>query len=131
MTSSKQPDSSGIVVLQASHPVESPAQSAKPNPMTDESTNTHAELARLKELVGSDELSYIALKLELWAVRDLLIGMEAELGNARGRCQMLERDIEVSKRELRKAQERNEEHSLSKSTDFILNKARSLRNRQQ
>lgn len=62
-----------------------------------------SELERLRQLVGSDEFSYTALKLELWTVRDLLIGMEAELGNLRGRCRSLDRDVELVRRELAQA----------------------------
>lgn len=54
-----------------------------------------SEIARLCALVGPDETSYMALKTELWAARDLLIGMESELGNVRGRVLVLQREIDV------------------------------------
>jgi hypothetical protein len=56
------------------------------------------ELTRLRQLVEPDEASYAELRLELWAVRDLMIGMEAELGNARSRCRQLERELEIARR---------------------------------
>jgi hypothetical protein len=56
------------------------------------------EVERLRELVGPDELAYKALKLELWRLRDTVIGMEAELGNVRGRCLVLEREREDAAR---------------------------------
>jgi hypothetical protein len=59
-----------------------------------------AEIARLRRLIGADEYSYTELKLELWTVRDLFIGMEAELGTMRGRCRLLERRVEELQREL-------------------------------
>ena len=67
------------------------------------SVDTASELERLRLLIGSDEFSYTALKLELWTVRDLFIGMEAELGNLRGRCRSLDREVEVLRRELAQA----------------------------
>ena len=36
-----------------------------------------AEVARLRELVGPNEQSYIALKMDMWAARDAVIGAEA------------------------------------------------------
>jgi hypothetical protein len=52
-----------------------------------------AENARLRDLIGPDELSYVALKLEMWRLRDSIVGMEAALGNATGRGLLLEREI--------------------------------------
>ena len=59
-----------------------------------------SELARLQSLIGPDETSYLTLKTELWAARDLLIGVEAELGNERGRALVLQRELLVRDREL-------------------------------
>ena len=75
------------------------------DPLGDDAISVHttSELERLRQLVGSDEFSYTALKLELWTVRDLFIGMEAELGNLRGRCRSLDREVEVLRRELAQA----------------------------
>ena len=129
MTSPKQSEDPQIVVLRASFPVDPSPQPEDSWVAPDEPHDAHSEVARLRELIGPDDLSYTALKLELWAVRDLLIGMEAELGNAHGRCQMLERDIEVTKRELLKTQERLDERTGSKPADYIRGKARSLRDR--
>jgi hypothetical protein len=88
-----------------------------------------AEAQRLQELVGPDEYSYSQLKLELWSVRDLFIGMEAELGNLRGRCLMLERDLEARGRSLTQAHE--ETRSATSSSvglgATLLGRARNLR----
>jgi hypothetical protein len=66
--------------------------------MSDGVDSLRLEVERLRDLVGPDELDYNSLKLELWRVRDTVIGMEAELGNVRGRCLVLERDRENAAR---------------------------------
>jgi hypothetical protein len=96
---------------------------------TDEETNPRTEVERLRELVGDDEYSYTALKLELWAVRDLFIGMEAELGNARARCRSLDRDVEVLRRELHQAREAAAPVVAGGLNTALRDKARSLRDR--
>jgi hypothetical protein len=70
------------------------------DPNSESSAGIDTELERLRRLVGEDEYSYTALKLELWTVRDLFIGMEAELGNLRGRCRLLDRRVEELQGEL-------------------------------
>ena len=49
-----------------------------------------AEVARLRDLVGPDEVSYVKLRTELWAARDSAMGAELEAGTLRGRVQALE-----------------------------------------
>jgi hypothetical protein len=70
-------------------------KSTMPDPAGDDVQALRGEVERLRALVGADEMSYTELKLELWRVRDELIGMEAELGNARGARKLLERDLLV------------------------------------
>ena len=69
-----------------------------PHPDGDDVPALRAEIVRLSSIVGHEELSYTELKLELWRVRDELIGMEAELGNARGRALVLQREIDLCNR---------------------------------
>jgi hypothetical protein len=88
-----------------------------------------SELKRLRQLVGSDEFSYTALKLELWTVRDLLIGMEAELGNLRGRCRSLDREVEVLRRELAQARTASSPAVSGGLTANLRGKARAVRDR--
>ena len=91
--------------------------------------NKASELERLQQLVGSDEFSYTALKLELWTVRDLFIGMEAELGNLRGRCRALDRDVEVLRRELAQARNASSPAVSSGLNAKLRGKARAVRDR--
>ena len=49
-----------------------------------------AEVARLRELVGPDEVAYVKLKTELWSARDAAMGAELSAGTLRGRVQALE-----------------------------------------
>lgn len=88
-----------------------------------------SELTRLRQLVGSDEFSYTALKLELWTLRDLFIGMEAELGNLRGRCRSNDRDLEVLRRELAKIREASSPAASDGLNATIRDKARAIRDR--
>jgi hypothetical protein len=88
-----------------------------------------SELERLRRLVGSDELSYTALKLELWTLRDLFIGMEAELGNLRGRCRSNDRDLEVLRRELAKIREASSPAISGGLNASLRGKARAVRDR--
>jgi hypothetical protein len=88
-----------------------------------------SELKRLRQLVGSDEFSYIALKLELWTVRDLFIGMEAELGNLRSRCRSLDRDVEVLRRELAQARDTSSTPGSGALNASLRGKARAVRDR--
>ena len=60
------------------------------------------EILRLRSLVGPDEYAYHELKLELWAARDLVVGKDAELGNVRGRCTVLDREIFIRDTEINK-----------------------------
>lgn len=65
-------------------------RTAQPSPDTDELAALRAEVARLRDLVGADEIGYIKLKTELWAARDAAMGAELEAGTLRGRIQALE-----------------------------------------
>jgi hypothetical protein len=60
------------------------------------------EVRRLRATIGPDEHDYITLKLEMWAARDLVVGLEAELGNVRGRCTVLDRELHIRNVELAK-----------------------------
>jgi predicted nucleic acid-binding Zn-ribbon protein len=60
-----------------------------------------AEIDRLRRLVGPSELSYIALKTDLWSARDAVIGAQAELGQMRARMEKLEVDLMRATREQR------------------------------
>ena len=51
------------------------------------------EVARLRELVGPDEVSYVQRKVEVWAARDAVIGAEAENGTLRARVRILEQAL--------------------------------------
>jgi predicted nucleic acid-binding Zn-ribbon protein len=51
------------------------------------------EVARLRELVGPDEVSYVQRKVEVWAARDAVIGAEAENGTLRARVRALEQAL--------------------------------------
>jgi len=51
------------------------------------------EVARLRELVGADEVSYVQRKVEVWAARDAVIGAEAENGTLRARVRILEQAL--------------------------------------
>lgn len=52
-----------------------------------------AEVARLRELVGPSEDSYLKLQTDLLGARDAAIGAEAELGAVRGYSQALESEV--------------------------------------
>ena len=52
-----------------------------------------AEVARLHELIGPNEQSYIKLKTDMWSARDAVIGAEAEVGILRGRVRSLEAEL--------------------------------------
>lgn len=52
-----------------------------------------AEVARLRELIGPNEQSYIKLKTDVWSARDAVIGAEAEVGILRGRVRSLEAEL--------------------------------------
>jgi SAM-dependent methyltransferase len=43
-----------------------------------------AEIRRLRDLVGHDEAGYTTMQRELWRLRDELLGLQGELGVARG-----------------------------------------------
>ncbi len=88
-----------------------------------------AEMARLRGLIGADEYSYTELKLELWTVRDLFIGMEAELGNMRGRCRLLERRVEELQRELEDERDAQSLGAPAGSGSVLRDKVRAVRAR--
>jgi hypothetical protein len=52
-----------------------------------------AEVARLREIIGPNEQSYIKLKTDVWSARDAVIGAEAECGLLRGRVRSLEAEL--------------------------------------
>jgi predicted nucleic acid-binding Zn-ribbon protein len=52
-----------------------------------------AEVARLRDLVGPDEVAYVKLKTELWSARDAAMGAELAAGTLRGRVQALESQL--------------------------------------
>jgi hypothetical protein len=98
------------------------------DPNSAPSGGNDTELERLRRLVGEDEYSYTALKLELWTVRDLFIGMEAELGNLRGRCRLLDRRVEELEGEL-EDQESQTPGASAGPGSALVDKARAVRAR--
>ncbi len=60
-----------------------------------------AEVARLRDLVGPDEKSYVQLQIDLLAARDAAIGAEAALGTQRGYNAALEAEVERLQRDFR------------------------------
>lgn len=85
-----------------------------------------AEVARLRSLLGPGEMAFTELKLELWRVRDERIGMEAELGNARGRARDLMRQIDVHTRLERDPNEAEPRGTADGLTSALRKKASSL-----
>ena len=77
-----------------------------------------AEVARLRELVGADEISYIKLKTEMWAARDAAMGAELEAGTLRGRIQALESALVRATRQSRYLQ-RLAISPLRRGKDFL------------
>lgn len=77
-----------------------------------------AEVARLRELVGPDEVAYVKLKTELWAARDAAMGAELEAGTLRGRVQALESALVRATRQSRYLQ-RLAISPLRKGKDFL------------
>ena len=63
---------------------------ASPTSHDDELVQLRAEVARLKELVGPSEDSYVKLRLDVLGARDAAIGAEAEAGRLKAYCQALE-----------------------------------------
>lgn len=91
--------------------------------VADEAHALGLEVERLRDLIGPDELSYNSLKLELWRLRDAVIGQEAELGNVRGRCLILEREREYSAR----SNAVPDSETVENVDDFIVAAARRVR----
>lgn len=58
-----------------------------------ELSELRVEVARLRELVGPSEQSYVKLKTDVWGARDAVIGAEAECGILRGRVRSLEAEL--------------------------------------
>lgn len=77
-----------------------------------------AEVARLRDLVGADEVAYVKLKTELWAARDAAMGAELEAGTLRGRVQSLESALVRATRQSRYLQ-RLAISPLRKGKDFL------------
>ena len=63
---------------------------ASPTPAEEELVHLRAEVARLRELLGPDEASYVKLRLDVLGARDAAIGAEAEAGRLKAYCQALE-----------------------------------------
>ena len=75
-------------------PMSTPAQeSSRPRPLDGEVEALRAEIERLRALLGPTEESYMKLRLDLWAARDLAQGAEAEAGQLRGRVRALEAEL--------------------------------------
>ena len=75
-------------------PMSTPAQeSSRPRPPDVETEALRAEVERLRTLLGPTEESYMKLRLDLWAARDLAQGAEAEAGQLRGRVRALEAEL--------------------------------------
>jgi hypothetical protein len=86
------------------------------------------EILRLRALIGPDELAFHELKLELWAARDLVVGKDAELGNVRGHCAHLDREMHIRDVEINKLRaELIERPATFKSSEALLRKAKALR----
>lgn len=64
-----------------------------PDEALDEVELLRAEVARLRELVGPSEESYIKLRTDLLGARDAAIGAESEVGVQRGYSQALEAEV--------------------------------------
>jgi hypothetical protein len=63
------------------------------NDPSDELAELRAEVARLRELVGPNERSYVQLQIDLLGARDAAIGAEAALGTLRGYNGALEAEV--------------------------------------
>lgn len=83
-----------------------------------ETAALRAEVARLRDLVGPDEVAYVKLKTELWAARDAAMGAELEAGTLRGRVQSLESALVRATRQSRYLQ-RLAISPLRKGKDFL------------
>ena len=88
------------------------------NPDTAELATLRAEVARLRHLVGPDEVAYVKLKTELWSARDAAMGAELEAGTLRGRVQALESALVRATRQSRYLQ-RLAISPLRKTKDFL------------
>ncbi len=64
-----------------------------PDDASDELELLRVEVARLRELVGPTEESYVKLRVDLLGARDAAIGAEHELGVQRGYSQALEAEV--------------------------------------
>ena len=74
---------------------------APAGPAPDEHTTLRAEVARLRDLVGPDEVAYVKLRTELWAARDAAMGAELSAGTLRGRVLALESQLVRTTRQSR------------------------------
>lgn len=63
------------------------------NHVAQEVAELRAEVARLRELLGPSEDSYVKLQRDLLGARDAAIGAEHELGTVRGYNQALESEV--------------------------------------
>jgi predicted nucleic acid-binding Zn-ribbon protein len=61
--------------------------------MEAELEHLRAEVARLRELLGPSEESYVKLRVDLLGARDAAIGAEAEAGRLKGYAKALEAQV--------------------------------------
>jgi hypothetical protein len=81
------------------------------------------EILRLRALVGPNEHAFHELKLELWIARDLVVGKDAELGNARGHGKHLEREIHIRDLEINKLRAEIATMAAPTPSEVLLRKA--------
>lgn len=93
---------------------------APAGPAPDEHTTLRAEVARLRDLVGPDEVAYVKLRTELWAARDAAMGAELSAGTLRGRVLALESQLVRTTRQSRYLK-RLAISPLRKAKDFLRN----------
>lgn len=72
-----------------------PAPEAPPSSTESEVAELRAEIARLRDLVGPSEDSYLKLQLDLLGARDAAVASESELGRLRGYAKS--RDAEIAR----------------------------------
>jgi predicted nucleic acid-binding Zn-ribbon protein len=72
-----------------------PPSTTSHDPALDQAELEHlrAEVARLRELVGPSEESYVKLRLDVLGARDAAIGAQAEAGRLKGYCKALEAQV--------------------------------------
>ena len=96
------------------------AAPAAPASADAELATLRAEVARLRDLVGPDEVAYVKLRTELWAARDAAMGAELSAGTLRGRVLALESQLVRTTRQSRYLK-RLAISPLRKAKDFLRN----------